>query len=375
LKGIQLTTYNSRGPIHGGKIRSKAILEIFAATFGANIEAVNKYAGLDARGRVTQYRDLPYLEDLLTSEHLELASLEEFEGIEYIVVEQPWGWPIAHRLKQERADLSTIYSSQNIESILKRRMLGSVEVEVREAVVAEIEKLELQAAHEADLVLACSRGDHQWFLDHGVNPKKILYIPNCTSADKFTPSEFNRSSEVEYFLLAGSSYLPTIESFMDLFSTANNFLPPATEIRVVGGITDYLAVTMGSHSATNLTGGVRLLGVVDDKTLHAQLSGALGMILPVKFGGGTNLKTAEALYYNKYIIGTEEAFRGFEEYLPDPKIYIVSDAHEAMRAVWKISNEIREKGFHPTKGVERSELTWTHWKMLAPQLIREALSA
>ena len=374
MKGIQLTTYTPNTPIHGGKIRSKALLAIFAATFGPEISVINLSADQQRRGVDARYRNVEQISDLFTADLLTTSSLEPFKGIDYLVVEQPWGWPIAARLKREQPETLCIYSSQNIESVLKERILMDISTELRAEITSRIRELEIAAAKEADLVIACSLSDQEWFITHGVNPKKVIYIPNCTAADQFAGQVTPSTDETEYFLLAASSYLPTNESFMELFSHANEFLPPKVEIKVVGGIADYLVTQVGSRTANALHGGINLLGVVDDLALHNYLAGALGILLPVKFGGGTNLKTAEALYYNKYIIGTEEAFRGFEKYLDDPKIFIVRDSHDVMRAMWRIYNSSEQSSAPLMQDDKRRELTWSYWREEGPLVIREALS-
>ena len=374
MKGIQLTTYTPNTPIHGGKIRSKALLEIFAATFGPDISAINLYIGHRASELKALYRDTNEIDDLLTFDYLATHSIQDFMAADYLLVEQPWAWPIATKLKREKPGTICIYSSQNIESILKEHILWEVDSEVRDPIIERIQKLEVEAAQEADLVIACSYSDQQWFIAQGINPAKIVFIPNCTSADQFAGQLTPMSKKGNYFVLAASAYRPTIESFMQLFSMANYFLPPQMELKLIGGIADYLATKMGSRNATALNGGINLVGVVDDKTLHSYLAGALGIILPVKFGGGTNLKTAEALYYNKYIIGTKEALRGFEKYLDDPKIYIVRDSQDVMKAVWQIYNAVEQDSSLSDKRSHRAELTWSYWREEGPKVIREALS-
>jgi len=374
MRGIQVTTYNPNSPIHGGKIRSRALSEIFVATFGPQIEVKNYYIGTKIDSLSVTYKNLPQIEDVLTADYLESMELQEDVQADYVVCEQPWGWPLVASLKSRNPKLLTIYSSQNIESSLKERILSHVDSTSCKQIITRIKKLEIQAAGEADLVIVCSHSDRDWFENNGVEKKKIIYIPNSTNADRFTSTLTTKNDDSSYFLLASSSYGPTNESFMDLFAAANQFLPPKTEIKVVGGISNYLATTVGSRRATDLDGAIHLLGVVTDQKLHQLLNGAMGIILPVKFGGGTNLKTAEALYYNKEIIATREAFRGFEGYINASNVQIVRDTHDAMIAVWKAINRHRSGVVDEGQMPVRDELTWSYWTETGPKIIREALS-
>jgi hypothetical protein len=93
----------------------------------------------------------------------------------------------------------------------------------------------------------------------------------------------------------------------------------------------------------------------------------MGYILPVKYGGGTNLKTAEALYFGGVTIGTTAAYRGFETYLSDSQNYLIENDYDAMTAIWKAfsqksSTKVREY---------RRELTWDYWAPAAVEKIRE----
>jgi hypothetical protein len=64
---------------------------------------------------------------------------------------------------------------------------------------------------------------------------------------------------------------------------------------------------------------------VNDLTLECLLCNAAGILLPITYGGGSNLKTAEALISGLPIVGTTHAFRGFEEYKSLPAVTIEDD--------------------------------------------------
>ena len=77
----------------------------------------------------------------------------------------------------------------------------------------------------------------------------------------------------------------------------------------------------------------RFLGWVDNSLLEALYANARAVILPKTLGGGSNLKTAEALAKNRPIVATELAFQGFETFANLPAITIANEPNEFWGAV------------------------------------------
>jgi hypothetical protein len=55
---------------------------------------------------------------------------------------------------------------------------------------------------------------------------------------------------------------------------------------------------------------------VSEKTLSALIEEASCVLLPMTSGGGSNLKTAEAMLAGKRVVATPIALRGFDEFTP-----------------------------------------------------------
>jgi hypothetical protein len=79
----------------------------------------------------------------------------------------------------------------------------------------------------------------------------------------------------------------------------------------------------------------------DVKNLSLLLSDAI--LLPIVAGGGTNLKTAEALLAGKKIIATSKAFRGFEKFMQDDYVSIVDRPEDYRDALEAVVNAPRRK--------------------------------
>jgi glycosyltransferase involved in cell wall biosynthesis len=73
------------------------------------------------------------------------------------------------------------------------------------------------------------------------------------------------------------------------------------------------------------------LGYVDNIALDAIIANASALLLPIEYGGGSHLKTAEALASGRPIIGTSSSFRGFTEYLDLSRVTI-ADTPEQFEA-------------------------------------------
>ena len=95
---------------------------------------------------------------------------------------------------------------------------------------------------------------------------------------------------------------------------------------------------------------------VSDEDLHFLFRDAKGILLPIAYGSGTNLKTAEALVSGLPIVATNAAFRGFEHFQKDKTIVITDNPVK-----FKIA-AIRLLLSDPTRTTNRStdSLSWDH---------------
>jgi hypothetical protein len=74
-------------------------------------------------------------------------------------------------------------------------------------------------------------------------------------------------------------------------------------------------------------------GVVTDECIQGLLHTAHVVVLPITHGGGTNLKTAEALWSGKHVIATPTAMRGFEKFAHAKGVRVEEKAEGFRRAV------------------------------------------
>ena len=96
--------------------------------------------------------------------------------IDVIHVEQPWLWPVAKALRQrpQYSSALLVYGSQNIESPLKCGIFNDWNVTDFDGAVDAVDRLERQAAREADLTVAVTQEEVDVLTSWGVNSVNLL---------------------------------------------------------------------------------------------------------------------------------------------------------------------------------------------------------
>jgi glycosyltransferase involved in cell wall biosynthesis len=115
---------------------------------------------------------------------------------------------------------------------------------------------------------------------------------------------------------------------------------------LVGSIGDRLAAESGLRD--RLGPGLITAGTVSDSMRDLILSAADCILLPITAGGGTNLKTVEALLSGKPIIATTTAFRGLERYAALPQVTIANTAEDFRDALARQMQQTQEDWISPT---------------------------
>ncbi|OBQ60220.1 hypothetical protein A8146_19865 [Mesorhizobium loti] len=258
--------------------------------------------------------------------------------IDVIHVEQPWLWPLAKALREHSQYSSSllVYGSQNIEAPLKRGILTDSRVADFEDVTEAVDRLERQAAHEADLTVAVTQEEVDVLTSWGLTNVKLLPngIEPWQADDEAIENWRPRLPAHPWLLYVASAHPPNFTGFAQIFGGSLGCFSPTSKLVVAGSVTEhiYRAMDDTKWSALNLS-RLQLLFSLPDQDLAAVKSLSHGFILPIPFGGGSNIKTAEALYSGKYVIGTPSAFRGFESFIDLPEVFVGGNASEFQHAV------------------------------------------
>ena len=277
---------------------------------------------------------------------------------ELVVFEQPWLWSDIKRIKLKYPNIRIVYSSQNVEWVLKHaifeRYLGNLDFD---PIIQFIRNLEIEIAKNVDAILAVSAEDASWYEKY--SGKKVTLAKNGTSFEQ-EEEIFTNAAASNYGLVVGSAHPPNIEGVTTFLSDPDVWLPRGSMLKIVGSLVSPLKPFWSG--IVNRWGEpcVELIDSMQEKELNQVIANAKVILLPISYGGGTNLKTAEALASKSYVVGSKSAFRGFEE-------------HSTLEGVFKVDNsmefKVRTIGcLNETKSqAERRQLPELHWNIsLAP---------
>jgi glycosyltransferase involved in cell wall biosynthesis len=274
--------------------------------------------------------ELPFCNDVLTAMYSGSGAILNFirkKIVQFepnvIFLEQGWLWPALQQLLKEgvlnRNNVKIIYSSHNIESKTKEQILKKHsfnESRIKE-VVEYIENLENSLIRSADATICVTESDLNYFQRNVTG--RFFLAPNGVARQKLNPNATkavkNIVGEKQYLLFVGSAYPPNASGFWDMLGPSLSFLTPNQGIVVVGGVGEILFPYAPTTSEISLLVNELLVirtGKVTSEILQALIEGAKGIILPIMTGGGSNLKTAEAIAARKPVVSTSLGCRGYD---------------------------------------------------------------
>ena len=398
---LLLSTYPFVEPRHGGQLRLAHIAKAYAAA-GWQVESMaifeaEAYAApaLGPRDvafppespyRQFQGRNVPLVSDLQSGRYaaaddggFALVAARLPRQIDAIHVEQPWLWPLAQRLKQLAgfAKACLVYGSQNIEAPLKRDILASYGVSDAPAVVAEIDALEQQASRAADVALAVTQADLALLRQWGA--RRAVLAANGIAPWQAGPEPLERwrarLPKAPWMLYVASAHPPNFTGFSQCVGASLGCFAPDSRLVVAGSVGEHLYHHLAASRWHSLNlSRLELLHTLADEDLAAVKTLAHAFLLPIGHGGGSNIKTAEALYSGAYVVGTEAAFRGFEALLDLPEVTVARSPAEfqsAIRAVLArppVSPALRQAG-----RARREALGWQRCLASIPDAVGSVL--
>ena len=134
-----------------------------------------------------------------------------------------------------------------------------------------------------------------------------MEIPVCLLEDSSNVMEetnlYKHPDKLNLLLVGAMDYPPNIEAFEFMQKKVMPFLEDVC-LNVVGKNSEMLKNRYENLSNIEIVGEVKSL---DPYYIYAD-----AVIIPLFSGGGMKVKTAEALKFGKNILGTKEAFEGYE---------------------------------------------------------------
>lgn len=382
---LTLAPYPVRRPRHGGQLRAAAMLRVYEAA-GFDVHPVGFYQAEayeaadigpydvafpgDSPFRNYLGTPMPALSDFLMGPFA-VASDAVFRKIadalpgpvDVIQVEQPWLYALARWLQLESPlcrNALLVNSSHNIEAPMKRAILGQgTDPALVERAVADMSAIERELAREAELSLAVTAEDADALRGYGA--PRVLHAANGISPWQADPERCKqwraRLPQQPWPIFIASAHPPNYTGFLDAVGDSLACIPEGSKLVIAGGVGPHLERELGKSrwGGLNLS-RLQVLGVLDDADLAAVKSLAHAFLLPIGGGGGSNIKTAEALYSGRPVVCTRTALRGFEQFAGLPEVTVAATPEEFQAGIRKV---LEQPAPVAAAGAEmRAGLTW-----------------
>lgn len=352
---LTLCTYPIANPKHGGQLRVRNIVDTYRAAghhvevvgvLGSeNYEAEKGFCTFPGVSRLSAIIPNSILMEDYAIGRLFADDTKVYEQLassirtnpDVVHVEQPWLFAFACQyVKANAPNARIIYGSQNVEWRLKQEIVSSYfDAGIARQNADLIKGVELAAIAGADAVVCVSESDAEWVSSQ--TDKPVVVAPNGVKAWQTTEAGRKEAVTVtqgyRYALYCASSHLPNIAGFFDMFGGGFGSLKPDEKLLVAGGAGPSIAGDVRVHQSAKLAEKVVVAGMVSQPCLEGLLDGANCIVLPLTQGGGTNLKTAEALWAGKHIVATSVAMRGFERFIGASGVHLADDPATFKRAL------------------------------------------
>lgn len=358
---LVIAPYPIKNAMHGGQKRVQALVaryrelgnEVgFVAVYLSKSynEAYKTDIAISDATIYEQLADQPELTDIVAG--LALTEVKEVRSAfilllkkkrpNVIHVEQPYMVEsVAAILEEINMPSLIIFGSQNVEFQMKRDIYKSIVSKKALAdLVAKTKNIERRAVELADVVIAVSKYD-LGVLTKDTTFKPRFVVPNGTEtpasyvAKTNEWADFKKREHIETLAtFIGSAHPPNYLGFIRLLAEAK--IPTHARIVVAGGMS--ASISARYKETVDFWNRVNVAGILSRSSLQALIHESDIILLPILNGGGSNLKTAEAIVAGKKIVATRYAFRGYERYISLPNIYIANTENAFETALKKAIN-------------------------------------
>lgn len=382
-KILVLAAYPITNPQHGGQKRTKALFDHYQKIMQeVQFTAVYKTGVYQERGPhdciITDKKILdrmsksPYNAAVITGE----AAYEDIEvkkrltaqinryRPEIIHIEQPFLYRSIKKIVEEcNLEVSYIFSSQNVEYKMKEDTFIALEVPTKtyKPIVEYIYQLESEFCKEAALTIAVSKSDASEHVRMGADDCIValngISEPREIEKDAHKyPSLKTKYNLKKIGLFVGSAHPPNWKGFEKIIGTDTSYISDSSMIFIVGGVCDYFSAKYPKDHL--FWKRVIPLGRLSEDELSSVLAESDLLLLPIISGGGSNLKTAEALLTEKPVIGTSFAFRGYEEFKERTNVIIANKAIDFRNAIKEVLDSKNEKILSASEKIQTKNVLW-----------------
>jgi len=350
---VGLGTYPLAGVFHGGARRVRAIRTAyqraalnyihFAACLGLRRNNRVSHGGTDIVVKIgvppipnwQTVSDLLSGVALVTDESLyaRIRKAVTAAAPAAIQLEQPFMYPVWQRMQTDGAasGAKLIYSAQNLEAALRRETLQRLGMHPSfvDHCVRWIERLESRCLKEAHLVISVSPMLAKQCA--AITSTPIIVVAN--GVDEPRPchrrtDSWRRRIPEGFAVTVGSDHAPNVHGFFEtMVDGGMPYVPPRLSIVVCGR----MAAALRQHSIyqqhrQTIESRVVLVPDLDDVELASIVEASRFVFVPITYGGGTNLKTAEAIASMKPVLATSQGVRGYEAFFDLRGFHVESTA-------------------------------------------------
>lgn len=378
---LVLCTYPINRPTHGGQLRVRNIVDTYRSA-GHDVEVVGVlgsehyesevgFRPYPGAGELSSVIANPFLMEDYAIGRLFATDARFYEQLassicakpDVIHVEQPWLLAFALRyIATQGGKIRLVYGSQNIEWRLKQEILSSYfDMDTAIEYAKFVRDVELEAVAASDAIVCVSESDANWLATQ--TNKSVVLAPNGVKAWQTTEHGNIEAMRVtqgyRYALYCASAHPPNMTGFFNIFGGGFGSLRPDEKLLIVGGAGWAITGDPRVRKSPKLEEKIIIAGIVSQPCLEGLLDGASCIVLPLTQGGGTNLKTAEALWAGKHVVATTVAMRGFERFIGSSGVHVEDEPGAFKRALRKamcakpinLTREERE---------ERRSVLWEH---------------
>jgi glycosyltransferase involved in cell wall biosynthesis len=348
MRVLTLSTYPIAVPRHGGQQRLHHIVKAYAAAGhqtrsigvlgSSQFEPEDGFLPLPPVERMSKLISNPFLMEDWAIGQLAAKDDSFHQALcgkigdvpDLIHVEQPWLFAFAHRYARQlkAGKARVVYGSANVEHELKRRIVsGYMGAAHAEECARLVLQCETEAAAKADLIVATSQSDLTWLKKHAST--EVVLAPNGVAERTSSMRGIEEANRITLHaktaLYCASSHPPNTHGFYDIFGRGIGFLTPDERIVVAGSAGASIKADPRFARTPGLAQHFVDAGEVSEECLQGLLETCHAIVLPITHGGGTNLKTAEAIWAGRWVVATSVGMRGFEDFIATRGLNVCSD--------------------------------------------------
>lgn len=299
MRIIFITPYYDNS-FSGGAVESRKSYDMLTLLFGKdNVDVV--YFKEKPNDTLVQkvYKNLC---KFITAEQFDLKEIKQinFNKYDCVFLDTSLIGLIAKMLRRQGYNGKIVTHFHNCEIDLYNQMYQNNKWVIKYPLINLAKKNEQASLDYSDASMALNQRDCDSLHDHYNISSPIYIIPVCME-DRFTEDENVRNNSTPIYTFLGSYFRPNVDGiswFLD-----NVFPNVNINLRIIG---------KGMYKLKEKYDIPNVEILSDVPNLDLFMKEADYMLYPIFEGSGMKLKTCEALMYGKNIIGTDEAFCGYD---------------------------------------------------------------